>query len=577
MKYRSVTMLAAGTIASSLILAGCGSTSSATPTAAAKSPIGNVATVALLPDASPNWWFPIESTTTFSDFNSEMNNMMYVPLLRISRTDGIDYQRSIASGVTWNSTGTVYTITLHKKWHWSNGTPVTSADVVWTMQLLEALAGTKYSWQYGGAGIGGLPARWQSVVADGPYKVIVTLNQPSNQQWFLHNGLGQVWPVPKAVWDIHKNLANEANFIKNVSNSPQDSYYDVVDGAFKYDAAASKPDNEYWTFIPNPGYDGHKSSVSKVVYEYETDSSGEFAALKTGKINDGFLPPSLWDSRQKLTNDKLSTAYEFGFAYMIPNLNPKAPGHFAQLVGPAYVRQALEMGIDQPGMNSSLYHGHGVTEFSPIPSKPKTIFYDPNIVNPGAFNPKAGKKLLESHGWHMVNGVMTSPQGYPFKFTMDYSSGSNTMTDEAQLMKQDWAEEGIDVTLESQPFDTVLNDNDQAGVTNWQMAWFGLWTYQPDYYPTGGGLFKTGSGSNSGDYNSKTMNALINKTYEPGTPAQITAAMDAYQQYAAQSYPYIWMPWNPAFTETANYIHGVNKWFNPITDLNSPNRWTVTH
>lgn len=127
--------------------------------------------------------------------------------------------------------------------------------------------------------------------------MIVTLNQPSNQQWFLHNGLGQVWPVPKAVWDIHKNLANEANFIKNVSNSPQDSYYGVVDGAFKYDAAASKPDNEYWTFIPNPGYDGHKSSVSKVVYEYETDSSGEFAALKTGKINDGFLPPSLWNSR----------------------------------------------------------------------------------------------------------------------------------------------------------------------------------------------------------------------------------------------------------------------------------------
>lgn len=119
------------------------------------------------------------------------------------------------------------------------------------------------------------------------------------------------------------------------------------------------------------------------------------------------------------TNDKLSTAYEFGFAYMIPNLNPKAPRHFAQLVGPVYVRRALEMEIDQAGMNSSLYHGYGVVEFSPIPSKPRTIFYDPNIVNPGAFNPKAGKKLLESHGWHMVNGVMTGPQGYPFKFTMD--------------------------------------------------------------------------------------------------------------------------------------------------------------
>ncbi|PSR27631.1 MAG: ABC transporter substrate-binding protein [Sulfobacillus thermosulfidooxidans] len=579
MKRRSVAVLSAGIIGSSLVLAGCGSTStpSTGSSQAVKSPVGNVAIVALAPQVSPNWWFPIEANTNYSDYNSAMSNMMYEPLIHISRTDGVNYNRSLASNVTWNSNGTVYTITLNKKWHWSNGQPVTSADVVWTMKLMEYLASGKAPWEYGGTGIGGLPTRWQSVKADGPYKVIVTLNQPSNQQWFLHNGLGQVVPVPKSVWDIHKNLANEAKFLQSVANSPQDSYYSVVDGPFKYSPQQSKPNDQYWTFVPNPNYDGHKASVSKVVYEYESSSSSEFAALKTGKVNVGYLPASLWNSKQELVNDKFSTSYLFGFAYMVPNFSPKAPGHFAQLIAPAYVRQALEMGIDQQGMINSFYHGHGVVEFSPIPSKPKTVFNDSAITNPAPFNPSAGKKLLEEHGWHMVNGVMTSPQGYPFKFTLDYSSGSNTMADEAQLMKQDWAKEGIDVTLESQPFNTLINDNDQANVTNWQMVWYGLWTYQPDFYPTGGGLFKTGAGSNSGDYSNNTMNALINKTYEPGTSSEITAAMDAYLKYAAEQLPVIWVPWVSSFNETAVYVHGVNKWFNPITDSNSPNRWTITH
>ncbi|MCL4351376.1 MAG: ABC transporter substrate-binding protein [Firmicutes bacterium] len=577
MKQRVVATAAATIVGSSLLLAGCGSSPSTSTSSAPKSPIGDVAIVALPAQIAPNWWFPIEANTAYSDYNSLMSNNMYLPLIHISRTDGVDYARSIASDVTWNSSGTVYTITLHKKWHWSNGTPVTSSDVVWTMQLLEYLSSGNAPWTYGGAGIGGLPTRWQSVTADGLYKVIVTLNQPSNPQWFLHNGLGQVTPVPKAVWDIHKSLSNEAKFINQASNAPQDSYYQVVDGPFLYSAKNSKPNNQYWTFLPNPNYDGHKATIKKLIYQYEASTAAEFAALEKGTVNVGYLPPSMWNARSKLTGDKFSTAYLFGFSYFIPNLSPKAPGHFAQLIGQPYVRQAIEMAVDQQGMINSFYHGHGVVEYSPIPAKPPTVFYDPSIKNPAPYNPAAGVKLLESHGWHLVNGVMTSPQGYPFTFTLDYTSGSNTMTDQAELLKEDLGKEGIQVTLESQPFDTLIGDNDQANVTNWQMVWYGSWTYQPDYYPTGGGLFKEGSGSNSGDYVSTQMDNLINATYEPGTQSQITSRMDAYLKYAADNLPWIWMPWTSTFNETATYISGVNKWFNPITFGNSPNRWTINY
>ncbi|WP_053959071.1 peptide ABC transporter substrate-binding protein [Sulfobacillus thermosulfidooxidans] len=581
MKRRSVAVLSAGIIGSSLVLAGCGSTStpSTGSSQAVKSPMGNVAVVALTPQTSPNWWFPVVASTAYSDLNSQMQSLMYVPLIHISKTDGIDYKRSLASNVTWNSTGTVYTITLNKKWHWSNGQPVTSADVVWTTQLMLAASSGASSlpWGYGGAGIGGIPTRWKSVTADGPYKVIVTLTQPSNPQWFLHNGLGQILPAPKSVWDIHKNIDNELKFIQSVSNDPGSQYYNVVDGAFKFDAAASKTNNQYWTFVPNPNYDGHKASISKLIYKYETSSSAEFADLKTQKVNVGFLPPSLWNSRGELTADKFSTVYLFGFNYLQPNYNSKAPGGFGQIISHRYVREALEMGIDQQGMINSFYHGHGVVEFGPIPSKPPTQFDDPNLTNPAPFNPQAGKKLLEEHGWKLVNGVMTK-NGQKLAFTLDYVSGSNTITDQVQLMKQDWAQEGIQVTLLSQPFDTIISDANQGDPTKWQLDWWGGgWTYEPDYYPTGGGLFGTGSAANYGGYSSSTMDSLIKKTYEPGTASQITARMDAYQAWAVKDLPVIWVPWTPTFSEVATYVHGVNSAFNPIEDLNYPNYWTINH
>jgi peptide/nickel transport system substrate-binding protein len=511
MKHRSVALFASAVVGGSLLLAGCGTSSSAA-SAAAKSPHGNVALVALPVEVSPTWFFPVASSTAFSVYNTQMNSLMYVPLLHISKKDGIDYGRSLASNVTWNSTGTVYTITLNKKWKWSNGTPVTSADVVWTAKLMMAASASNASslpWGYGGAGIGGLPTRWQSVTAPGPDTVVVTLNQPSNPQWFLHNGLGQIVPAPKAVWDIHKDMDNELAFIKSVANDPGSSYYDVVDGAFKFDAAASKTDSEYWTFVPNSQYDGHKASISKLIYIYESSNSSEFAALKLNKLDVGYLPFSLYTSRNELVDDKFSTIYPFGFNYLIPNFNAAAPDGFGKIISHQYVRQALEMGINQSGMVNALYYGHGTSGFSPIPAKPATQFYDSALSNSASFNPKAGEKLLEDHGWTLEHGVMTKGS-QKLAFTLDYVSAVNVVTDQVQLMKQDWAQEGVQVTLESQPFNTLIADTNQAQGAHWQMVWWGGgWTYEPDYYPTGGGLFAASSASNYGGYNSPEMNTLI--------------------------------------------------------------------
>ncbi|WP_053958854.1 peptide ABC transporter substrate-binding protein [Sulfobacillus thermosulfidooxidans] len=555
-----------------LIAAGCGTQSTTSSPA-----LPTTATIALAPQVSPNWWFPVLSSSAYSDTNLQMNALMYVPLLHISRTDSIDFSRSLAQKISHNADGTVYTIDLNPKYHWSNGQPVTARDVVFTWQILKATSSgaSNLPWGYGGAGTGGIPTDWASVVAKSPYTVVVTLKKPANPEWFEHNGLGQIEPVPAAIWDKYPhNMIAELQFIKSVANTPQASVYNVVDGPYHF---TKMEPNQYWMFTANSHYDGHKSTLKHIVFEYETSSANEFAGLKTGKIDYGYLPPSLWNSRHQLTQDTFFPGYLFGFNYLQPNLNPSAPGGLGKVFDHAYIRQALEMGIDQQGIINTFYHGYGVTETDPIPPKPHTVFYDAALQKPlYPFNPEQGKRLLEKHGWQLHNGVMTK-NGIPLSFTLLYVSGSNTDTSIVQLIKQDWAQEGIQVKLETQPFDTVLSTAQQTDATKWNMAWWGGgWTYEPDYYPTGGSFYATGAGANQGGYNNPEMDQLIQDSYKPGTPTQIKHALDAYLAYARQQVPVIWLPWTPTFNEHINTLHGTAKTFNPITALIYPNYWTFS-
>lgn len=577
-KSSTVVLLAAGT----LLLAGCGSTSGSS-SASTSTTHGGTVVDAMAPDNYPNWFFPVINAADYTEINAQVQFLMYRPLIYLNKQSQVDYSRSLAGHIAVNASGTTYTITLNPKYKWSNGQPVTAQDVVFTWQLIKEASTLKNSpWTYGAAGSGGVPSDWKSVVAQGSNTVIVTLTKPSNPDWFIHNGLSQITPVPKSVWDKYpKNPIAELKFIQSVSNSPTNKVYSVVDGPFKFD---NWQPNDYWALVPNSHYGGHQASIAKLIFQYETSTASEFVSLRDGSVSVGYLPPSMWASRNKLPNDVMTSSYLFGMNYMVPNLNPAAPGGMGKVFSNLYVRQALEMGIDQSGIVKTLYHNSGVPTDGPIPSEPKTAYYDPALSKfPYPFNPAAGKKLLEDHGWSEVNGVM-SKGGHKLAFTLLYAAGSDTETNMVQLIKSDWAEEGIDVTLQSMPIDSLLAETSQSDPTKWQMGyWNAGWTYQLDYYPTGGDLFATNAGANYGGYNSPALDTLIQDTYNSGTSSEITQRMDTYEVYMADQLPVLWMPWFPqgyareiGFNEHNKLVHGTVKYFNPVTDYLYANYWTVS-
>ncbi|MDA8193457.1 MAG: ABC transporter substrate-binding protein, partial [Thermaerobacter sp.] len=390
---RFALKMTSAALISTVVLAGCGS-SPATPGSSPTTVTGGTAVVAMAPQSSPNWFFPVFSGAAYTEINSQIQFLMYRPLIYLDRQSHVDYSKSLAKSIQVNSTGTRYMITLGKKYRWSNGQPVTAQDVVFTWNLIKGATQPNAPWAYGAMGSGGVPADWSSVTAENPSTVVVTLTHSANPQWFIHNGLSQLSPVPAAVWNKYPNsMTQELKFIQSVSNSPTNPAYRVVDGPFRFQ---SWQPNNFWSLVPNPQYGGHKASIAKLTFLYQTSSSNEFAGLKTGTINVGYLPPSMWKARTQLTGEVRSAAYLVGMNYLVVNMNPKAQGGVGPLLAKLYVRQALQMGIDQKGIIQSLYHGYGVATDGPIPSQPLTSFYDPALNSPPyPFNPSQGKKLLQ--------------------------------------------------------------------------------------------------------------------------------------------------------------------------------------
>ncbi|QSO48932.1 peptide ABC transporter substrate-binding protein [Alicyclobacillus mengziensis] len=544
-----------------------GSSSSSTPTP------GGTINLALPPQTNLNWFLPLMNAASDSVYNSQIVDQLYKPLIWINNDYTINWQSSIASKITYNKAGTVYHVFLNPKWKWSDGQPVTSKDVLFTWNVIKAASAKNAPspWPFVGAGTGDIPNGVKSVVANSPTEVTITLDKPANQQWFIYNGIIQLTPMPAHAWDKKSNIDSEIKYLgSNATNLMFDS---VVDGPFKPVSATS---SQSWVIAPNPNYAGHKSVVNKIVFTYEGSTASELAALKSGSLNVGYLDQSQLGEKSSLTSqgDKITPGYPFGIFWTEMNMWPSSPTKsiFDQL----YVRQALQMGLDNQGAAQDIYKGYAVPLFGPIPSTPKTTFLDPNLKNPYPFNINKGKQLLESHGWKEVNGVMTKGS-QKMKFTMMYVSGSTSSTDAAELMKQDWAQEGVDVTLKPVPFSTFISVTSNPKDTSWDLATGSGWVYNgPGFYPTGGQLFASTAPSGTGFSNAKE-DALIQATHVPyATQQQTMQHFFQYEDYTAKELPFLWGLNVAGLSVTAPTVHNVNKYADPATDFPQMQYWWVS-
>jgi len=583
-----------------MVAAACSSSSSPSTSSSSGVAIkGGTVTVADLPDNIPNWIFPMMTLTYFSVANSQyFQYLMYRPLYWFggpNTTPTVDYSLSPADAPVYSDGGKTIVINL-KGWKWSNGETVDANDVMFWLHMLSA---EETAWA--GFSPGGIPQNITSMAATGPLQVTLHLNKAYSDLWYTYNELSQLLPMPEA-WDV-TSLGAKAGSGGCTTDSAADKWAKCV-AVYNFLTAQSKDTSTYVTspiwsisdgpwklqsfntsgnvsFVPNPKYSGSPKPKISVFTEVPfTDDSAEYAALKTGSLDVGYIPAAdlpvkaptavLPSTNPLGSGFTLAPNYDYGFAYYLINWNNPTVGPlFKQL----YIRQALEYVDDQEGISKAVYRGYAYPNTGPAPAEPTTnpFLSSTQLANGGQgpypFSTAKATSLLESHGWKMVGGVMTCETpakcgtgikaGQKFTFTLDYSTGEAAFTDEVAIYKSDASKAGIDINIVGQTFDTVAGE---AIPTNpaWEGAMYGLWIYSPDYEPTGEDLFYTGAGSNGGGYTNPEMDRLITATESSNS----MGAYHTFANYAAVQLPYIYQPLNYGIQAIKSNLHGV--YFNPL-------------
>jgi peptide/nickel transport system substrate-binding protein len=144
-----------------------------------------------------------------------------------------------------------------------------------------------------------------------------------------------------------------------------------------------------------------------------------------------------------------------------------------------------------------------------------------------------------------------------------------------QELKSSLSEVGIEMSINSQPLNTVLAKGTSCKPSeascSWQLSYFGT---QASWYfpanPSGEQLFATNASVNFGSYSDKRTDDLINASNRTNSGS----AMLDYSAHLAEQLPVIWMP-NPPYQVSAidSALRGVVQ--DPLAGL-QPQRWFWT-
>ncbi len=539
---------------------------------------GGTVTFAEPPNATPNAVFPIATAGNTAAYNSAIQAELYVPLTFYDATSGklaFDARASVAKSIVYSNGDKTVTVTLQKL-KWSDGSPVTSRDVEFFYNLVKA---NKAKWaNYVG---GQFPDNVASFTILSPSSFRLALTSTVNPLWFSGNELSLVTPLPQQAWDVESSGGKVGNY--DTTTAGAKAVFDYLNGQDNH--LATFGTNKLWKVTDGPftigswstsgavtldrsgTYDGsdaaHLASVQLLPF---ASADAEFNVLRSGGLDYGYVPTSDLSQSGYLKSKGYVVKPWNGWAinYAPYNFNnPTLGATLKQL----YVRQAIQMAINQPEIAKAVWQGEAAPVYGPVPQSPPSAFLSATQKkNPYPFDPAKGKKLLESHGWKPgSNGVMTCKSagsgasqcgpgvkaGTVLDLHMLSESGSTQTTNQMEVMQSELSSIGVGFQASYAPLNTVLSETAQCKPTqascSWQLSFFGTqgsWYFSPS--PNGDPLFATTGSANFGSYSNPTADKLAVAATTSANPA----ALRAWSSYLAVQLPAMWLPL-PAYQVSA--------------------------
>ncbi|HEX3629295.1 MAG TPA: peptide ABC transporter substrate-binding protein [Candidatus Dormibacteraeota bacterium] len=421
-----------------------------------------------------------ESPTNFSPlFNeevpaAEIDSVLYASLVRRDAQlqpvpDLVRRVPTVENGdVTWNHTsGTMdVTYSLLPGLRWSDGAPLTSADVAFTWNLI-------------------VNPKVQGVLSIEGYTAISRIDIHDAQRFTLH--FDHIYPkyldLFPAVLPQHR-LANAAP--DQLASDPFWSRPDVVSGPYKIgelvpDDHVTMVRNEAWS----QGRSGRRPHLDSITYRIYPESGQLLDAARAGQVSVALEIPD--DQLATLGSvGKLAVQHQSQLAYEQVTFNQADPNPLTGTSPPwkndPALLQALRMAVDRPAMVKKFFNNQAQVAGSPIPSL-LAAYHDPDVSL--TYDLTAASKLLDGDGWKVGGDGIRVKSGRRLSFQLVTAVGNPLRDAIRDDLVAEWKKLGVEVAANDAHPSQLFSGYAEGGSLERGQFEAGLWTWSIGPDPDG--------------------------------------------------------------------------------------------
>ena len=495
----------------------------------------------------PNGFNPLNADSSYGQF---VIDILFNSLTRFN--DDVQFAPLLADRWEINEDNTEFTFYLNADAKWHDGTPVTAADVeytVWAISHPEIVTnrGANISFLKGLEGSkrpeGVETVEGVEVIDD--HTIKFTAKNPIDPLALLEQLGNQVWIFPKHVMeDVAPADFDKHEFWLNPT---------VASGPFKF---VRYETDQFIELERNDDYYRGKPHLDKVIVSIVTPATmvaqlekGEVDLSAAGGIGD--IPLDDWERVQALPNVTATSYQDNGYQYALINM---APG---SVWGDKRLRQALTYGINRQLIVDSLLKGEGVVSQGPI--VPVTYYYNPEVEGLFPYDPDEAKELLAEAGW--------DPN---YEMTIIVPIGNVVRELSADIIQANLAEIGIKVSIEKMDFPTLIQRSKDGEFDLALIGWGGL--LDPDVRSQ----FQTGGQYNYGTISIPELDELLEEGANTADTEARKAIYDEFQMVFIEEMPIVPLYWPLRLAAINNRVQNASHIITTNGLLRNIEDWWVT-
>ena len=329
-----------------------------------------------------------------------------------------------------NGQGVALTYTIRTDAKWADGTPVTTEDVLFTVDAgRHPLSGVSNSELY---------RRILKVEVKDKKTFVLHMERLT----FDYNAINDLRLVPAHIerprFEKPAEYRNRTAFDQDTTNPG------LYNGPYRITQVVQ---GSHIVLEPNTHWSGQPPTFKRIVVKTIENTAALEANLLSGGVDmiagELGLPLDQAIAFEKRTGSAYNVIFKPGLVYEHIDLNLDSP-----ILADKRVRQALMFALDREAVNKQLFDGRQPVAQSSV--NPLDGVHADDVPK-YRHDPARAAALLEQAGWKLSGTVRRNAEGQPLVLELGTTAGNRSRELVAQVLQAQWRRVGVEVRLKAEP------------------------------------------------------------------------------------------------------------------------------